>query len=434
MKSLFFSVLLLGLLAGCERDDFGSRDSGGSVGLPVPEDDPGDDRTENNAEAPSLNNQTGDWNNANSPDPGLPTQEPDLGHSSLEFAQALEAVTRATFTDTLSQPGNVVFSPVGLVNSLVVVGQGGDVQTRDAVTSRLASSAFGEISAGLSAYAEAHAGGVLWFPTLWIATDAQPSDMFLEGVFPTLLDDVRMVDFSSPEATRQVINNYYRTQTDGVIASAIGPLGLVAGQTAALVDAVYFKGTWVQGFDASLTSEGIFYSDTGAVSIAFMQQIQSFEVHRGEDFDAIELPYHDGFSLAVVVPDSAEAMTRLQTEFSVQFLSEIEHLSSPELVNLRMPRVEVEGRLEADLFGVSVSEAVSRQEGMALAGLEGGTALVQRTVVSFDETGTTGVVSNDSPEAAVGDVPGFDIDRPFLFAVRNDSTGTVLLAGRVVNP
>ena len=63
-------------------------------------------------------------------------------------------------------------------------------------------------------------------------------------------------------------------------------------------------------------------------------------------------------------------------------------------------------------------------------------AVAHQATIAVDEKGTTAAaataVVGETASALLGDV--LDVDRPFLFAIRDDATGTILFLGRVLDP
>ncbi len=428
MKFKLTILLALLVASGCARDEFGTKDSGDSVSLPTvsEETDPG----ENEPEGSPVNGSP-DANNLSSPDPE-PTTDQGFENVAPSALLAMEALTRATFTDISSSTGNFVFSPLALASTLTVAGLAGDGAMRDAVAGRLAETDLESVAVGLAdanRLIQDGQDGLISLPTMWVDPSTSLNSDFLASVVPELIQDVRTVDFSSLEQARQTINNYYRTQTSAVLPSVVGPLALKAGQRAALVHAVYFQGSWALPFSAEDTAEGVFRGDGGDVTTAFMRVHGEFLVQREEDYDAIVVPYQSNYDLVLIKPTSAGARARLEGQFSIQLLTDIVVASQLETIHLQMPRVDVEGRLESNLFGGEVASNAERAGAFSTAGLESSGALIQRAVISFDEAGT----GAPNPSDNVGSVSGgeFVLDQPYLFGIRESSTGFVLLAGRV---
>jgi serine protease inhibitor len=428
MKLRIISLILILVAAGCARDEFGSRDSGGSISVLGDPQASNDD--EDTAVPNDVNNAPG-GNNLGSPEPFPTTDQGDEGVSPAALL-AMEAITRATFTDASASSGNFVFSPLALASTLTVAGLAGDAAMREAVEARLAQSDLESVALGLSEVISATHGGEdepVNLSTMWVDPSTSIDAGFLEAVVPELVQDVRTVDFSSIDQARQTINNYYRTQSDGLLPSVVGPLGLKTGERSALVNAVYFHGAWDVPFSVDDTAEGVFRGDGGDVTTAFMEREGSFLVRRATDYDAIVVPYRSTYSLVLIKASDVAARTRIEGQFSAQLLTEIIDQSQVEQVRLKMPRLEVEGRLESNLFGVAVADNAEREGSFGNAGIESSGALIQRAVVSFDESGTSAIFPNDSAGALFSSE--FALDQPYLFAIRESSTGFVLLAGRV---
>ncbi|MEZ4459439.1 MAG: serpin family protein [bacterium] len=435
MRLLTLTLIALLVASGCARDEFGSRDSGSALDLPEPS-TPTDNSANNTTNEPP---QSGGLNNSNGPDPvGIPDFGQGYEGVSDTTLQAVEAVTRATFTDASATAGNVVFSPLALTNTLTIAALGGDVQTRQAIASRLSMDQFEEVAQGLAGLASSSTLGAEFstLPTVWVEPGTALDPGFINATVPGLVRDVRFADFSSADIARQTINNYYRTQTDGRISSVLGPLALQPGDGAAIVDGVYFDANWETAFDPDETAEGTFQADGGDVQVAFMQRTGDFFVQRTATYEAIVVPYASTYDLVIVQPNSAPARAEIETKFSVQFLTDVVDESVPEQTFLKMPKIEVEGRLESALHGDVVANAVEREGGLESSGIEQATAMAQRAVIAFDERATTAIVPNtDAAENPSASVRGqMMIDRPFLFAVRERSTGILVLAGRVMRP
>lgn len=429
MKLRILSLLVILVFSGCAREEFGTRDSGGSISVPTT--DSSDRGETNNVAAPNFGNNATDDDNQ-SPEPSVPVSGQGGEGVSPAALLAMEAVTRATFTDASASAGNFVFSPLALASTLTVAGLAGDSEMRAAVETRLAESDLSEVAAGLSVAIISAQGGAdefLSLPTMWVDPATSINPEFLGAVVPSLIQDVRTVDFSSVDQARQTINNYYRTQTEGLLPSVVGPLGLMTGEKSALVNAVYFRGAWAVPFSVGDTAQGVFRGDTGDVTMAFMQRDDTFQVLRAQEYDAIIVPYQSNYDLVVIKPADLSARSQLESQFSIQLLTNIVNESQPESVRLLMPRVDVEGRLESNLFGETVADNAAREGAFLGAGLDSSGALIQRAVVSFDEAGTSAIFPNDDVGSLLS--PDFSLDQPFLFAIRESSTGLVLLAGRV---
>jgi serpin B len=147
-------------------------------------------------------------------------------------------------------------------------------------------------------------------------------------------------------------------------------------------------------------------------------------------------------AMDILLPDSGE-FRAVESSLDVIRVSEILEDLDSQRVTLIMPRFEVE-------LGFSLSGTLAKM-GMPSAfssaadfsGMDGARNLeisevLHKAFVSVDEWGTEAaaasavfmsVISNPPPPKIV-----VNVDRPFIFWIRDLPTGTILFVGRVLNP
>jgi serpin B len=173
-----------------------------------------------------------------------------------------------------------------------------------------------------------------------------------------------------------------------------------------------------------------------------MKQTQSFGYIAGEGYQAIELRYDGGeLSMVILLPEAgtfAEWAQNLDAEPLAAILSDIESVQ----VQLTMPRFQYEsafslrGALQELGMGTPFSSAAD------FSGMTGRPELFiddvyHKAFVAVDEEGTeaaaaTAVVMRLT--AMPAEPVRVDVDRPFVFLIRDVTSGTILFLGHVVNP
>ncbi len=120
---------------------------------------------------------------------------------------------------------------------------------------------------------------------------------------------MRLVDFkNSPESARKEVNNWVSNQTNDRIKDIIPPGTIDTLTRLVLANAIYFKATWENEFDANDTTDKPFYLlDGDTVSVPMMgighQLNLSYAV--GNGWQAVTLPYKGGLTeMLIIVPDS----------------------------------------------------------------------------------------------------------------------------------
>ena len=271
---------------------------------------------------------------------------------------------------------------------------------------------------------------------------------FLGGFLDVLAQDygagLRIVDFiNETEQSRITINHWVSDQTEERIKDLV-PQGAIDQLTRlVLTNAIYFNAAWQYPFNENATSDGLFHLIGGNdVTVPMMRQTESFGYTEGIDFKAVELQY-DGqeLSMVIVLPkagqfDSLEA--KLDAEF---FGSIIEKLERNE-VALTMPKFEYESSLGLKQALNTLGMGVAFTEDADFSGMNGQRDLLIQDVlhkafVSVDEAGTEAAAAT-AVIVGVTSVPAqpieVNIDRPFIFVVRDIPTNSIIFVGRVLNP
>jgi serpin B len=280
---------------------------------------------------------------------------------------------------------------------------------------------------------------------LWVETSFPLLDGYVDLVAAHYGAEARNVDFrSGPDDQRILINNWVSDRTNDRIRDLLGPGTVTSATRVVITNAVYFKGTWGTEFDADQTSDGVFTTMPGApVTVPLMHRTGDMRYSEGFGCRALSLPYSDGASsMLLILPDGdiadfeqaldRETLTGIETG-----LHEVE-------VALAMPRFEFTASygLEPALADLGMTDAFDPSLA-DFSGMTGGrdlfvSAVIHKAFVKVDESGTeaaaaTGVVMALTAMPSEGPVR-FVLDRPFLFLVMDDLTGTVLFMGRVADP
>ncbi len=268
---------------------------------------------------------------------------------------------------------------------------------------------------------------------VWHEQSFSIHDDFLELARAYFDAEVTALDFTSPSAV-QTINDWVRTSTNGRIEKIVE--SIPDDITIYLMNAIYFKGDWTHQFDPARTSDHPFHAEGGTRTVRMMVQHTSVPATRTATYHAAELPYGAGdFSMVVVVPAPdatlAELLASLDSDRWDALIASLQPTSGE--VHLPRFRLEWERQLNAPL------EAL----GMRLAFIDGLadfsrltpeqvriSEVVQKTFVEVNEEGTEAAAVTS---VGIGPTslppPVLRADRPFLYAIRERSSGVVLFVG-----
>ena len=275
----------------------------------------------------------------------------------------------------------------------------------------------------------------------------QDGYQFLPPFLDTLAENygagMRLVDFQRDwEGAREMINAWVADQTEERITELL-PQGIIDAATRlVLTNAIYFKASWLFPFPRENTADGPFRLLDGSTVQTPMMKLDARTLYGEVDgVQAVELPY-TGFqySAYVVVPAEGE-FEEFERTLNAEAVEAILDSLGDAQVKLTMPKFEFESssNLNETLKALGMPLAFNPEKA-DFSGMDGTRGLsiadvVHKAFVSVDEEGTeaaaaTAVVMHTSlpPPAELV------VDRPFLFLIRHNQTGTILFVGRVLDP
>lgn len=275
--------------------------------------------------------------------------------------------------------------------------------------------------------------------SIWYRNGFSVEQSFVDATKNYFDAEVAALDFASPEAVN-TINDWVKRSTNDKIDKIVDeiPRDLVMY----LINAIYFKGSWTTQFDKSLTHDAPFFMDDGSQpSIPMMSTKGDFRVTSTSEYSAAELPYGGGaYGMIVVVPNQGLSVDSLIARMDAPgwnaLLAGLHDASGT--VQLPKFRLEWKDSLKAPLIDMGMGIAFSDQADFSGISREGGLAISsvdQKTFVDVDEEGTeaaavtsVGIGVTSAPSALLR------ADRPFLFAIRERFSGTLLFIGKLAVP
>ena len=379
-----------------------------------------------------------------------------IPHSYAADAALLDAYNRNGFAlfEEMAAPGrNFVFSPLGLgsVMSMARLGAKGDTEHEmQSVLSPTIS--HGDITKEyriLQSLLETQANwGDAKLQTANALHLTKFGDLVSQSYKSLLADGFDAEIFSGSDLA--AINRWVNDKTDGKIERILEKLDPLS--VCVLLNAVSFSAQWQNKFQAAKTTDGDFHlRGGGIITNKFMQTDGNFRVIRAQSFDIIELPYkNNAFSMLIVLPSGASGSYPLETGLTFEqletFTSDLSEVA-PETLRLRMPKFRISSQLDmiaayqalgvrlafdpdrADFTGIT--QSVDERDRIHI------TQIKHSAVLEVDEEGTEAATAS-AVEFGLRSArpPGrrFDIDRPFLFYVLENSSSAVLFMGRVENP
>ncbi len=306
--------------------------------------------------------------------------------------------------------------------------------------------AFGRIIHDLNARGGTDAYELRVANALWGQKDFAFLDAFARLVEAEYGGRIRNVDFvASAEKARRTINTWVEEQTNGKIKDlisqgAIGPMTRLV-----LTNAIYFKGNWARQFDEDRTQDAPFtLLDASKVQVPMMNQKARFGYAEADNLQVLQLPYvGDELSMVILLPKAADGIGRLEQQLTAENIARwLDDLREREVI-VSIPKFKMTSKfsLESVLRSMGMGQAFG---GAAdFSGMTGRrdlfiSAVIHQAYVDVNEEGTeaaaaTGVVMRLT-SAMPDRTPVFQADHPFLFMIRDNTSGSILFLGRVSDP
>jgi len=281
---------------------------------------------------------------------------------------------------------------------------------------------------------------------IWYRRDAQVRPDFIARNREYFGATVSPLDFADPRAV-DIINNWASEKTHGRIPQIINSLDPDNGRLF-LANAVYFKGKWSDPFDPGNTHDRPFYLRDGSRKIvSMMSQSKTFTYRRGTGYQAVRLPYEgENLAMYVFLPDTNSSPEKLLSILNGDTWRRITKPGfADEDGDLMLPKFKLEYGVDLvqplETLGMKTAFDPDKADfsGMSKEPLFISDAL-QKTFVEVKEEGTeAAAVTGIQMEAAgIAAVPPkhFEmiVDRPFLFLIEDNQTGTILFMGLIYEP
>ncbi len=254
------------------------------------------------------------------------------------------------------------------------------------------------------------------------------------------------LDFQNKTAeSLNTINSWCSKNTNGMIDKILDKIA--NNEVMFLINALYFKAPWKDKFNKTDTAPMTFELSNGEKSIVpAMFKSMKTENFQGEGFNSITLPFGNGtFKASIILPTDGTDLERLcQIIASGNNWENITSMSRTSQVDIYLPKFKFEYDLEFNdlLKGIGITDAFDNNANFTgIAEYPVGalriSKVLQKTAIEINEEGgeAAAVTSIGFELTSAGpDKQVFRADKPFLFAIWEQSTNAILFAGKVEDP
>ena len=207
-----------------------------------------------------------------------------------------------------------------------------------------------------------------------------------------------------------------------------------------LVNAISFKCDWLHKFKQKNSKTADFHQIDGVtVPTTFMSQTENFGYRKTSDYEAVELAYADTrFAMLVVVPAEGR-FSDVEAQLTADSVQGVVDSLSDERVALSMPKFNSASSFDFNEILKQLGIVDAFGGNADFSGMSGAPDLqlskvVQKAVIEVDESGTEAAAATAATmmvkSAYFPEIKHLNIDRPFVYFIRDTQTNIILFVGR----
>ncbi|KAM7272857.1 hypothetical protein ACFE04_027521 [Oxalis oulophora] len=269
--------------------------------------------------------------------------------------------------------------------------------------------------------------------------------------------DVKIVDFAKKYSeVLEEANLWGEEKTNGLVKNILPRYSVNELTHFIIANAIYFKGAWEKQFLEYNTKDDKFHLQNGTTVMApFMRGTGRQYISTFDDFKVAMLPYRRGndfyryLSMYIFLPNTIHGLPALREKLTSGSAFLTEHLQGNRedwdwAGDFKIPKFKFEFGLEAtDVFEKMGLDLPYKIGGESITEMsesiprDGFSKIYHKGFIEVNEKGTEAAAATMSMRGGGGPLSepvDFVADRPFVFLIREDLTGSILFVGQVLNP
>jgi len=255
--------------------------------------------------------------------------------------------------------------------------------------------------------------------------------------------EVSALDFSSPNALK-TINGWVAAKTRNKIETILDEIK--PSQVMFLLNAIYFKGIWTKEFNKKSTELQSFYlKDGSTIQTETMQRSDTLPYTSNSLFSAVQLSYgKEKYNMFVFLPEPGKNLQDMIAKLnSDNWETWIKSFNMTQNIDIKFPKFKYEYDIKLNDVLTEMGMGVAFTGAADFTGInrDGGLYIdyvKHKSFIEVNEEGTEAaavtIVAIDKTSAGEPKKVAFYVNRPFLYAITEKSTGAVLFIGTVKNP
>ncbi len=352
----------------------------------------------------------------------------DYAHS-IPTADFSVALLKASYQE--GQTESLVLSPYSALLALAMTANGAQGETLSQMEA-----AFGmgrmELNSFLYLCLQQERQELISANSLWLGASTKAKESFLQTNKDYLKAQVFRTTFDA-EAIEEM-NAWVKENTKGRIEELVDRLG--PDTVIVLLNALSFDAKWETPFESHITHTATFYAADGTEQeVQMMQGTVSAYLEDGLATGFIK-EYQNGYCYVALLPNEGVSMEDYLASLTGAGLAETVEKAEEGNVDILMPKLDSESTLELNdaLKAMGIQDAFGSNADFSAMGGGYISRVLQKTALTVNEAGTQAAVAS----AVIADkgmpfsMRTVTLDRPYVMAILDRETGTVLFMG-VVN-
>lgn len=379
----------------------------------------------------------------------------ELSESEKAIASSDAAFSYSLFRETVKYDDtaeNIFISPLSISMALAMVLNGAEGETHNQIKETLGLSELDEYEMNenfltLMNYLMTLDSKVTIeiANSVWYDENLNVKQAFLNTLLESFNARGEALNFKDP-ASLNIINSWVSENTNGRIETILDEIS--DEMVMFLINALYFKGDWLQKFDPDDTRRADFYLEDGSTtSVEMMSQTGEFATYFSEDVQMIELPYGDSlYTMSVLMPTDFDqpiddfVSETVNAENLTRWRSDLRKFGRG--VSVKLPKFELEYELSYNeilqSMGMELPFSDIGADFSGIAELDSRNLFISdvkhKTFVTVNEEGTEAAAATSVGIGITSMPPSLEINRPFVFIIHERTSGVNLFMGKVENP
>jgi len=277
---------------------------------------------------------------------------------------------------------------------------------------------------------------------IWVGKNMPIETNFLSVAKQMYQTSTRSVDFGS-SAAAQEINDWVSGQTNNRIQNLVGRTDSLTQMM--IVNAISFKAKWAKPFEKESTHDAPFMTNRpNQTKVKMMTQESRFKYAEVGGHQVLHLPYQENsFEMVIVLPKKGTEVSSFVRAMKPSDWRSWASAGQQTEVLVTIPKwtseATINGQTPLSAMGMGIAFDPDKADFSKLSKQPSWIgAVTHKSFIKVDEEGTEAAAATGiefkTTSAPPSEPKVFRADRPFLYAIRDVKSGTIVFMGIVSDP